>query len=184
MEIEIWKDVVGYEGFYQVSNLGRVKSVDRTVPYPNSKYLNGTGTRKFYGKILTLTNDGGGYSKVTLRKSGNQVAGKVHRLVAEAFLVKPDGKDYVNHKDGIRTNNNAENLEWCTSQENAQHAASRGTMGQKGEDAHRAKITEEVVFEIRSMYGSGEKIIRIAELFNLRHNHIESIVKRRSWRHI
>lgn len=104
---EIWKDIPGYEGKYQVSNKGRVKSLN----------FNRTGKEA----ILKAKNHVG-YPRVILWKGGKRHEICVHRLVAEAFLPNPDNKQFVNHIDGDRRNNNVENLEWCTPQENAIHS--------------------------------------------------------------
>lgn len=106
--IEIWKDIKGYEGFYQVSNLGRVKSLERDVYYPN-----GTIIRHIEEKILVPSLDGGGYPFVQLHKNRKMKTMKVHRLVAMAFIPNPENKPQINHKDEVKNNNAVENLEWC-----------------------------------------------------------------------
>ena len=109
---EIWKDVVGYEGYYQVSNLGRVKSLDR---------ISSNG-RKIKGKILsTKVNTPPYYPRVSLSVNGKMKLVQVHRLVAQAFVYNPDPehKTQVGHKDESRTNNRADNLEWVTPKENS-----------------------------------------------------------------
>lgn len=113
---EIWKDIKGYEGLYQVSNLGRVKSLDRT--YKSSLTNTETITRR--GKVLKpLFNRG--YYYVAL-SSGNKVIRKsIHRLVAETFIPNNLNKPQVNHKDGNKKNNNVKNLEWATQSENQLH---------------------------------------------------------------
>lgn len=112
---ELWVDVKGYEGVYQVSNMGRVRSLNRVVSYAN-------GRKRFYaGKMLTLKNLRG-YPAVGLRKSGSKQRWvKVHKLVAEAFVPRVEGKTQVNHIDENKFNNRAENLEWCTAKENINH---------------------------------------------------------------
>lgn len=96
MSKEIWKDVVGYEGLYQVSNLGDVKSLFR------------------YKKVLKPIKSNHGYLKVNLYKEHKHKLVNVHKLVAEAFLDNPNNYKYINHKDENKTNNNVENLEFCS----------------------------------------------------------------------
>ena len=98
---EEWRDIEGYEGLYQVSNLGRVRS------------LNCRGHKGCIG-ILTPRLDGKGYEMVALYKEGKARNTKVHRLVAQAFIPNPNNYPQVNHKDENKINNNVSNLEWCT----------------------------------------------------------------------
>lgn len=104
--MEIWKDVVGYEGYYQVSNEGNVRSVERIVPFGNQ-------VRTVPAKDRIKRTDKKGYLTVTLSKENKIKNAKVHRLVAEAFIPNTDGLPEVNHKDENKQNNSAENLEWC-----------------------------------------------------------------------
>lgn len=114
MAREEWRDIAGYEGRYQVSNLGRVRSLDIRVPCHDN------GTRTVYGRILKQSMCGG-YFKVGLCKDGKMVNRTIHRLVAEAFIERIEGKDYVDHINGDRHDNRVENLRWVTAAENNRH---------------------------------------------------------------
>lgn len=105
--MEIWRDIEGYEGLYQVSSDGRVKSLEKV----NNNHL-------VKEKILKSGNNGMGYLFVVLSKEGKIKNYTIHRLVAQAFLPNPDNLPQVNHKDEDKSNNRVENLEWCTQQYN------------------------------------------------------------------
>ena len=105
---EIWKDIKGFEGMYQVSNLGRVRSVDR---------FDSIG-RLQKGNIKAIRDNGKGYKTVNLHKDNKDKKCRVHRLVATAFIENPDNKPEVHHIDSDRSNNKLENLQWVTSKEN------------------------------------------------------------------
>lgn len=105
MTEEIWKDIEGFEGLYQVSNKGNVKSLH---------WYGGNQVR-----LLALIDDHKGYRKVTLANNGHQRMYLVHRLVAKAFIPNPNNYDFVNHRDENKSNNCVENLEWCTKSYNA-----------------------------------------------------------------
>lgn len=124
MQDEYWVQIAGYEGLYEVSNCGRVKSLDRVIF--NSGTPNGLYTVK--GRILTqrINNKRNGYCELSLHKDGKEKRYKVHRLVAEAFLPNPDNLPEVNHIDGNKENNNVKNLEWCTSKQNKEHGWNTG----------------------------------------------------------
>ena len=123
-EKEIWKDIEGYEGMYQVSNMGRVRSVERTA-------WNGKGYRTVAERILKAGNSGLGYLVVTLCKEGENKNHLIHRLVAKAFLPNADNLPEVNHKDENKENNKAENLEWVTCSENINHGTRNKRMAEK-----------------------------------------------------
>ena len=110
---EVWKDINGYEGLYQVSNLGRVKSLARRVRNHRCG-----ATRLIQEQMLTPTDNGKGYKIVCLRNNRAKKNKYVHRLVAEHFLSNPMGKKYINHLDYDTSNNVVANLEWCTQLEN------------------------------------------------------------------
>lgn len=130
--MEEWREVKGYEGLYEVSNYGNVRSLDRTRVLDRGKW--GKSTHTFRGKVLSQGNSKDGYKLVVLCDGKKGVTKAVHRLVAEAFLENPRCCLEVNHIDEDKTNNKVENLEWCTHIENAKH----GTRGQRIGIAHRA----------------------------------------------
>ena len=107
-ENEIWKDASGYEGLYQVSNRGRVRSIERR------SFIG----RKCGGRMMKPGYNSRGYLVVSLHKNGKKKTKSVHRIVAETFLPNPNGLPQVNHRDEIKGNNNVENLEWCDAKYN------------------------------------------------------------------
>ena len=117
--MEVWKDIKGYEGLYQVSNKGRVRNMER---------------------VLKTFECGSGYSEIILSKHQMRTPKLIHRLVAEAFLPNTESKREVNHKDGNKHNNDVDNLEWVTPSENQQH--SRRVLGAKS--LQRKVICEEL----------------------------------------
>lgn len=105
---EKWKPVVGYEGFYEVSNLGRIRSLDRS-------FIDRDGHERHYkGKIMALCDAGKGYRNVQLQAKGKRSTPRVCRVVATAWIPNPNNLPQVNHKDEDKTNDSADNLEWCT----------------------------------------------------------------------
>ena len=119
---EIWKWIDGYKNMYQVSNLGRVRSVDRYVyceVSPNK-------LQHIFGKVLKQGYNHKGYPIVYLSKDGKQKTITVHRLVAQTFIDNPLSLPQVNHKDGCKTNNCVKNLEWCDNSYNQKHAWKSG----------------------------------------------------------
>lgn len=125
MEEEIWKDIEGWEGYYQVSNLGRVRSVDREI-------INRDKINKLKGKILNATvNCRSGYESVMLCKECKKKRLPLHRLVAIAFVPNPNNYKEVNHKDEDKTNNSSSNLEWCDRKYNNNYGTMRERMASK-----------------------------------------------------
>lgn len=126
--MEIWKDVKGYEGLYQISNMGRLRSLDRVI----TTKAGWTQTKR--GQIINISCvQNSGYYATCLHKNGKSKTKLLHRLVAEAFCDKPDGCDYVNHKDENKLNNNYDNLEWCTAKYNNNY----GTCSERGAETQR-----------------------------------------------
>lgn len=115
MSKEKFKDIKGYEGYYQVSNLGNVKSVTRFIKYINGRH------RYVNERILKTDKTKKGYLLVTLSANGINIKHSVHRLVALAFINNNNNKPQVNHIDGNRSNNNVNNLEWVSRRENVSH---------------------------------------------------------------
>ena len=125
MKNEEWRDVVGYEGRYQVSSMGRVKSLERKVKH----WCGGERIQK--ERILKPCADRGGYLRIGLCDGEKQKTFKVHRLVCEAFHENPDNKPQVNHINEIKTDNRASNLEWATARENSNFGTRNERIGKK-----------------------------------------------------
>lgn len=126
---EIWKDIKGYEGYYQVSNFGRVKSIERDIPHGNRII-------HLHSKILKNRYDAGGYIRISLCKNGVQKSFALHRLVAEHFIPNPNNLPQINHKDENKENNNVDNLEWCTPKYNTNY----GTRTERASNTAKGKI--------------------------------------------
>lgn len=157
LEGEIWKPVVGYEARYEVSNKGRVRSIDREIisqangtkwQYPRTIKQKGVIIK---GKLLKGGKTRVGYMVIDVGRlyKDNKIVRKskkimLHRLVAEAWIPNPDNKPEINHIDGNKLNNNIENLAWCTRSENIKHAYDTGLLTSNGpgygKDNHRAKM--------------------------------------------
>jgi hypothetical protein len=181
-KIENWKDVSGYEGAYQVSDFGRVRSCDRVVLH------NFGGEAKRKGQILKGVPDKDGYLKVNLKCKQIGKSSIVHRLVAIAFIPNPENKPHVNHKDGIKNNNVLSNLEWNTLCENRQHAYDTGlqhSYTRQGEKSNFNKLKESEVLEIRSIYKKGVITHKqIAEKYNVSVGAVQAIINRVNWKQI
>lgn len=117
--MEIWKDIPGYEGLYQASNFGRIRSLDRLRHFYDG--AKGNHYRKYKGRILKQFFTTTGYYMVVLSKDGIESSQKVHQLVAKAFLPNPKGYKQINHKDENPLNNHLENLEWCDAKYNCNY---------------------------------------------------------------
>jgi len=127
--MEIWKDIEGYEGIYQVSNCGRIKGLQRFASRKSG------GSVSVKETIRKQGNNGHGYAFVPLSSGGVVRNYYVHRLVATAFIPNPERKNTVNHISGIKADNRVENLEWATQSENSQHGFDTGLIVQnRGKD--------------------------------------------------
>ena len=131
---EIWKDIKGFEGLYQVSNLGRVRGLDRIAVSKRG------WSKKVKGEILTPSKHHYGYLQVSLTKNGKGKSVWIHSLVARAFIPNPYNLPQVNHKDENKTNNRVENLEWCTCGYNANYGTRRERLSEiQRNDVNKSK---------------------------------------------
>lgn len=156
--MEIWKDVVGYEGLYQVSNVGAIRSLDR-------KKTRNKGKQKVSWKMKTpILRRKDGYLQINLWKDGEVKTEKVHRIVARAFLGCGEEGQQINHKDWDRTNNRAENLEWCDAKYNAQHKSPEAMSkagGWCGKDRRRPIRQKTICGEFVAVYESAADARRV-----------------------
>lgn len=115
--MENWKDIPGYEGYYQASDMGRIRSITRAVKHPRNKDYDFV----VYGRILKHRFDKNGYSIINLSKDGVAKTHKVHRLIAMAFISNPENYETIDHINCLKYDNRPQNLRWCTIQENTKH---------------------------------------------------------------
>lgn len=160
---EDWKDVENYEGYYQISSLGRVRSVTRLIIYK-------TGKRFTYkSRILKQRTDKDGYLRITLNKECKLSTMSMHRLVAIHFIPNPDNLLQVNHLDGDKTNNSISNLEWCNVYDNLKHSYREGLK--------KTKLNEQDVKDIKELYKLGKHTQKqIGELYGVNKEHINGII--------
>jgi hypothetical protein len=156
--MEVFKDVENYEGYYQISNLGRIKSLQRFAK--NHSGFKKVLKERFLNPSISKT----GYYVVSFKKDGIKKTFKVHRLIAIAFIDKVEGKDFINHKNGIKTDNRIENLEWCNIAENNRHSRDIGLTNQDGYNSSSSKLTEEQVLFIRN---SGLSLTKLSFMFEV-----------------
>jgi hypothetical protein len=166
-DMEIWKDIEGYQGSYQVSNLGRVKSL------LNSK------------EIILKPINSKGYSSVFLSNGKGTVKKfKIHRLVCICFLPNLENKPQVNHINGIKTDNRLENLEWSDNSSNQIHAIKTGLKVMKyGSNHGMSKLTEDQVKKIKYEYNDLFEY-QIAEIYGITQANVNFIRRGKTWRHV
>ena len=173
--MEVWKDIEGYKGIYQVSDAGRVRSVDR---------INSRGYKR-KGIILKLQDGNRGYKTVGLCKDGVMKSHLVHRLVAVAFIPNPENKPEVNHTEGNKPDNRACKLEWCTAAENSEHAVKMRLLKPPlGERHPQSKLSEIDVLDIRWLRGFGVTIAALAGEYQVSTTSVRQVLTGRSWGHV
>lgn len=179
---EIWKDIPDWEGMYQISSIGNIRSLNRPVKARGDKI----SIKK--GKILKPLFDKDGYLHIGLYKEQKGYFRRLHRLVALAFIPNPENKPLVNHLNGIKDDNRVENLEWCTQQRNMQHAHKTGLKVNThmfGEGCNFSKLNDEQILYIRASYDKKTNSYKkLAEQFNVSASQISNIIRRNNWKHI
>lgn len=175
---EEWRNVAGYEGHYEVSNLGRIKSMDRILQNKNGKRC------RWKARIMTPGKDKCGYEHLSLNLNGKRQPLQVHRIVATAFIPNPENKPQINHIDCRKANNAASNLEWSTHDENIQHAV-KNSLHRRGAENGNAKLTESSVSEMRSKYKTGKfSQADLGREYGIAATTICQILSRKRWGHI
>lgn len=175
---EVWKDIKGFEGSYQVSNLGKVRSLDREITKTNRH--GDVQNFKLKGKELRFNDNGKGYLSVQLGRGNRRY---VHRLVAEMFIDNPFELPTINHIDNNTKNNNVTNIEWVTQQENIQHKVRQGRQ-HKGERIPSTKLKEDDVREIRKLLSDGVSQTKIAEMYNITQTPVSKIKRGVTWSYV
>ena len=168
---EVWKDILGFEGSYQVSSRGRIRSLDRFVNSLNPKTKK-RQQRPVKGVVLKLRHDKDGYNRVCLSNYSKPSPLRVSRIVAVNFVPNPENKPHVNHINGIKNDDRVENVEWATLSENRRHAYSNGLQG---------KLKPQDVREIRYMIECGMRLSWISDAYGVDHSTISRIKTGDAW---
>lgn len=182
---EQWKSIFEYENLYEVSNLGRVKSLERHIKHSR------LGLQLIKERIIKQFVNNKGYCNVSLTKNNKMSNIRVNRAVAIAFIPNPENKPQVNHVgldkygvEGCKLDNRAISLEWNTSKENVDHAFKNGlSKGQQGEKSFSSKLTEKEVLEIRKI-GNSVTYKVLSKQYGVNSSSIGAILRREKWKHI
>jgi len=176
--MENWEDIKGYEGCYQVSDLGRIKSLQR---YVTSRYGGERIVRERIRKTVLIKE----YISIDLSVGGKRKTHRVHRLVATAFIFNPLNKPQINHKNGIKIDNRWFNLEWATGKENQSHAFRLGlNKGQKGEEHSQCKFNDIEIIAMRSVNTKIFNTTRICKTYEISSGNLSAVLNRKTWTHI
>lgn len=175
---EKWVDIQGYEGLYQISNHGNVRSLDRPVRTILRNKM--VSTRIVKGKNLKPKFNGTEYLGVILSKENKQKTLRINRLVGFHFLVKGENHTQVNHIDGNKFNNHVNNLEWCTAKENMKHAYEIG-LRKGGQDCNLSKLTEVEVLQIVELKRQGKRSVDVSRAFNISVRTVNRILHGDMW---
>ena len=169
MTSEIWKPVIGFESRYEVSSLGRIKALAREIYYKDGRKGH-LAEKIIRGSLMNV-----GYICVTFDSKTRRC---VHQVVAEAFLGSAEYRQIVNHKDGNKTNNRVENLEWATPKENNLHARATGLNDQHGEKTNLSKYSDQFIDAVRNVYAEYQPTYeKLGSMFGLTGCHARQIVK-------
>lgn len=169
---ERWLPVVGYEGLYEVSDLGRVRGLDRVV-----------NARKWRGAVMNPSKVERGCFKVALSSGGRKTRFYVHRLVLTAFCRQPKSGEHANHIDFNPSNNRLDNLEWATPHGNMAHSVLWGRTAH-GERNNRAKLTPSAVADIRVRFAGGERQEVLANEYGITQTNVSLVCLRKTWRRV
>jgi|SRR5215831_3710382 len=175
MPDEEWKPIAGFQELYEVSSVGRVRSLNRVLGFDD------LGSRTIPGRMLIPTCTRKGYLRVKLSLNGQSRTLIVHRLVASAFVPNPYNLPHVNHLDMNKKNNAATNLEWCTNLHNHRHAWRTDWNKMLGA---RTKLTSSQVVSIRSLFRSGRPARQLARKYSISTAHVYAIIKRQAWNRV
>lgn len=166
--------IEGYEDLYSINIKGEILS------HPKINGQRGLSQPK----ILKHLTDSDGYKFIALSKDGNKKYYKIHRLIAQSFIINPLNKPIINHKNGIKDDNRISNLEWCTTKENIQHSWDMGLSNQDGEKNPTSKLTEAIVKDIRNRIKNGEVQRKVAIELNISPTTVHDIINFKTWKHI
>ena len=169
---EVWRPVVGYEGLYEVSSFGRIRSLERRARTAN-------GYRKVPGKIMSPRPHHAGYVCMQFCVGHKRSYKTYHRVVAEAFIPNPEGLPEINHKNGDKKDNRPENLEWCTRRQNIEHAQLTGLL-KTGENHAGAKHSHDQALMVAGALLCGVPISQITHALGVSRSFVEDISRGKS----